>query len=81
MKRTLNIDLIKDWTKSVGGLSRATGILLQQTQWSLSKAEKVAAGRYYFLHKLEDRKLLSKITGLNFNVLFPVEPKRSKKAS
>lgn len=45
-KRILNITEIAGWTDDVGGLAVATRMISERLRCSISKAEKLAAGRY-----------------------------------
>jgi hypothetical protein len=75
----LNSERIVEWTEKVGGVSMATGLILQATGLMPSTAEKIAKGTYPSQPNFLVRKALVELTGIPQNELF--DRKRDEAAS
>jgi hypothetical protein len=75
----INGDQIREWAESVGGISVATGLVLQATGIGPSTAEKLVRGIYPSQPSYLVRKALVKITNIPHEKLFI--RRRSVKAS
>ncbi len=70
----INERLMNKWRKSVGGLTKATILISQNLECSLSKAEKVATCRYPHLSS-QEKEALSCLTKIKLEDLFSVKRK------
>ncbi len=66
----VNSDKITEWAESVGGISVATGMVLQATGIGPSTAEKIVRGVYPSQPSYLVRKALVELTGIPQDELF-----------
>lgn len=79
MRLKLNRALVLMWKESVGGLDPATVMIKKCLSCSLSKADKIAAGRYPSTPTPLERKALAKLMKVEETELFvPVEGTKSR---
>lgn len=81
MKRiTRRIDSaeVGSWVTSVGGVRKATWLIGETLECSLSKAEKIASGRYPSLPTLAEQVALATLMQRQRDVLFPLVAARGR---
>jgi hypothetical protein len=69
------------WRESVGGIAKAAILISEKLECSLSKAEKLASGRYDREISASEERELSSLTGIDREALFRVANKSGAKAS
>jgi hypothetical protein len=79
MKRRLNGQRLAVWVQQVGGVKEASLLIVQKLECSISKAEKIASGRYLSLPTPSEQKDLADLLSTSRDVLFP--PARGQRAS
>ncbi len=75
VRKELNTRLLSEWVESEGGLTIATSRISGALKCSISKAEKIAAGRYPSHLSGLEQTALAKLTRISAEQLFP-GPKR-----
>lgn len=78
MSRTLDSSVLKKWVASVGGIKAATEIIKSKLECSMSKAQKIAGGRYRSLPAAAEQALLADLIGKPREKVFPVGAGKSQ---
>lgn len=78
MKSKLNRALVIEWKERVGGLSHATEIIMSRLGCSVSKADKIASGRYPSVPTQLERRALAKLMEVEESELFPAPTGKSR---
>jgi hypothetical protein len=81
MKRKIDSNEIAKWRESVGGLSIATRLIMQELSCSPSKAEKIASGKYPSVPSTLEQLALAALLKKSRDVVFPVIGKSRARAS
>lgn len=81
MKRRIEKNLIKKWSKSVGGTGVAAKKIIEATDMAPESAAKLARGSYASEPQFLIRKALCELTGLAEDILFPVVGATENRAS
>ncbi len=81
-KRSLSKSEMLAWRESVGGVKKAAELIAHALECSISKAEKIAGGRYPSLPTLAEQLAISSLMERPRDKVFPVaSPKAKRKAS
>lgn len=78
MKRELNSKCFSKWVESVGGPHQATALIIQHTNWSVSKSEQIATSRYRSAFDKPSQNAMSELTGMDLEDLFRPTANRAK---
>jgi hypothetical protein len=81
MRRALNNAKISEWAESLGGKRQATILLMEELKCGTSKAEKIAGGRYPSLPTPLEQDVLVRLTGFDYDLLFPLVGAKRRRAS
>lgn len=72
MQRVIETKLIAEWVKTVGGISKAAGLIQTKLECSKSKAEKLAGNRYPSVPSPSEQKLLAALLKQKRDRIFPL---------
>ena len=78
-RRHLDKQEIKAWRESVGGLTKATHLVMEKLECSHSKAEKIASGAYISVPTPTEQIVLAALMQRPRDVIFPLVTSKQKK--
>lgn len=81
MKRRIDYGKLSKWVDEVGGIAEATRLISEKLECSISKAEKMAASRHLAGLLPAEQVLMSKLTRIARDQLFPAVSAAKGKAS
>jgi hypothetical protein len=71
-RRQLDKQEIKAWRESVGGLTKATHLVMEKLECSHSKAEKIASGAYISVPTPTEQIVIAALMQRPRDVIFPL---------
>lgn len=78
MTQRLNGTAMKEWRAANGGYEKASALIKDKLQCSMSKAQKLATGRYPSLPSFAEQVALAELVDIPRDELFPLVTAKGK---